>query len=236
VGNYNPRAPILLGEEWVPIRGETITLPASDAPFEVGHRFTLAQSRTLDHACFYVDSFENLVGSTPQVANIYPAGAEARSGPIRSVIIPVNAALITGADITNSGASNIAEAVAKPSDGKRLSFVWNSAHAASQTAMLFFATNQYAQQLNGKRILAVNFLYAGYAVYSTTELPANVTGGASVGIYLSNPSTTVARSYNLLSDLPFYPTNSQVQTPSPIERAVLGELTDFNTGFGSASI
>jgi hypothetical protein len=158
MGRYNPRSPYILGEEWVDIRDEdTIFSPAVNS-VELGHQFTLATSRTLQDARFYINELPPFVaeGQT-YMAAVYPAGLEDQTGPISRVVIPVNNGAVTGAS-TNGG--TVAECMFDPSDQRYVAF---STNVASQQMSLFFATNQYAQILNGKRILAVNLLYQTYA-------------------------------------------------------------------------
>jgi hypothetical protein len=168
MGNYNPRAPIILGEEWVPIRPDVVQFPTGDNVFEVGHGFTLLASRTLSDARFYVENPTLTLNA--QLCHIYPAGTEDKSGPVQSVIIPVSAAQVTGAQITPSASATIVTNLANPSDTSYVAFQQTTPTPAAtpQYLALFFATNSYAQQLNGKRILAVNLLYSGYEYNITT--------------------------------------------------------------------
>jgi hypothetical protein len=154
MSNYNPNAPIILGQEWLPIREEEYVINAdSGDDFEVGHTFILQQSRVVDQARVYASRFpaaQSFIGGV----NIYPKGAEALSGPIRKVVIPVNSLTATG-----SLASSMSPL-----------FLFSPSDAASNTVQLdfnenhgftaYFATNSYAQMLNGKRILGVNVLYS----------------------------------------------------------------------------
>lgn len=158
MGNYNPHAPQILGQEWVPIRDEDLFLTPASNTVEVGHGFTLATARTLDNGRFYIHELpsSDAVGQVFQIA-VYAAGTEDQSGPIRSVIIPVNNGGVTGNALI-SGAVNLADALSDPSDDRNLTL--SGGAPADANADLYFAVNQYAQLLNGKRILGVNLLYS----------------------------------------------------------------------------
>lgn len=231
MGNYNPRAPIILGEEWVPIRDSEVQFPTGDNVFEVGHGFTLTQSRTLTDGRFYVP--EPLFTNNAQLINVYPTGTEALSGPLQSVIIPVNAAQITGAQITASGVTTSAQVVtnlANPSDTLTVRFQQTSPAAAAvpQYLSLFFATNSYAQQLNGKRIVAVNLLYAGYGQNITTAGPIETAANSfATLLYLMDATGANASSFSELTDLQLNGPNSIYQTK--IGRLRLGDYTELAT-------
>jgi hypothetical protein len=154
MSNYNPNTPTILGQEWLPIREEEYVIN-SDAgdDFEVGHSFALAQARVLDSVRVYASRFP-ASQSFPGGFNVYRQGTEAESGPIRKVLIPVNTITATG-----SFASSMSPLfLFSPSDNAA-NFVqldFNENHGFTS----YFAVNQYAQMLNGKRILGVNVVYA----------------------------------------------------------------------------
>ena len=158
MANYNPYVPQILGQEWVPIRDENLVLDPFANTLERGYGFTLSASTQVSSARFYVNTFPPLfVRNQGYTANIYPRGAEADSGPVQKVIIPCNYASATGGYTIFPGSSTpIAEVVYNPSANEYIRYdIGNSVETLSQ---YFFATNSYAQLLNGKRILGVNFL------------------------------------------------------------------------------
>lgn len=160
MGNYNPHAPEILGQEWVPIREEDFTLSPSVNAVEMGHGFTLATSRTLQSLRYYENTAAPTAYSPGQVflASIYARGTEHLSGPIRSVLIPVNNGGATGSGISVSTGAQVANALLAPDDGNSIGF--SDVGQLTQEVAMFFATNTYNQALNGKRILGVNFKYA----------------------------------------------------------------------------
>lgn len=167
MGNYNPQAPVLLGEQWVPIRSEDLVFSPSDSTVELGHAFTLTTSRQLSNGRFYVNELPSTpISSQVGVINVYPYGMEAETGPVQQVVIPCNNGGVTGSGspgLALDGASSVAEALARQGDGKRIraTFAGTTATAVSGTLAMFFAANQYPQ-LQGKRILNVSLEYTGW--------------------------------------------------------------------------
>jgi hypothetical protein len=228
MGNYNPRAPIILGEEWVPIRPDVVQFPTGDNVFEVGHGFTLLASRTLSDARFYVENPTLTLNA--QLCHIYPAGTEDKSGPVQSVIIPVSAAQVTGAQITPSASATIVTNLANPSDTSYVAFQQTTPTPAAtpQYLALFFATNSYAQQLNGKRILAVNLLYSGYEYNITTQgaIDTSVSSFATL-LFLMNAQGSNATQFSELTGLPNIGPNGIYQ--QRVSRLRLGDYTELAT-------
>ena len=159
MGTYNPSAPVVLGEEWVGIRDEDVTFSPGVALVEIGHRFTLTQSRTLADARFYIQDWPPATADDQTfMAAVYPAGLEDQSGPVQRVVIPCNNGGITGASSSLVNATTFPAAVFSPADDKYATgFIGGSSVALR--ANVFFAVNSFAAQLSGKRILGVNVLY-----------------------------------------------------------------------------
>lgn len=164
MGRYNPRAPYILGQEWVPIRDEDIAFSPAVNSVEVGHVFTTATSRVLATARFYINELRPASdrGQTFMAA-IYSAGTEDESGPISRVVIPVNA--VVGTNATASGAATLAGALLTQSSASGV--VLNTAAADAGIALSFAVSG--AVVLTGKRILGVNLL-------SGTSATADITG------------------------------------------------------------
>lgn len=172
MGEYNPHAPQILGEEYVPIRDEDILFSPAVRTQELGQGFTLASSRTLADGRFYINDWPkgDATGQTYWVS-VYPKGSEALSGPIQRVVIPCSAGGITGSGAALTNATTFAEAVADPSDNKYLSgFVGGTIPSSFQA---FFATNQYSPELTGKRIVGMNLLYTVAGFLDLIEASAN---------------------------------------------------------------
>lgn len=155
MGNYNPNTPIILGEEWVPIRDSDLVYNQAVNSFEMGHAFTLTSTTQLGLGRFYINRFpDNFIRDQVFTLAVYPKGQEANSGPIRSTIIPCNNGGVTGASLLIG--SSVAENLYNPSSSAGVRFQMGSGTARSCEA--FFAVDQYSQLLQGKRILGVDFL------------------------------------------------------------------------------
>lgn len=158
MGNYNPSVPIILGQEWIPIRDENVTFAPTESVVELGHEFALTTSRQVRDARFYVNQLPYPTALNQAVLmGIYPQGAEDRTGPIKQVIIPANAGTITGSNIAASG--GVANALANPGDAVAIRADYNA--LTQQDISVFFATSQYPELAN-KRILNVSVIYSGY--------------------------------------------------------------------------
>jgi hypothetical protein len=182
MGNYNPHSPIILGEEWVPIRDEDVVFSPAVNVVELGHEFTTTVARVPTDARFYVhDMPPHTDRGQTYMAAIYPAGNEALSGPISRVIIPCRSALTTGGTIS-SGAATAADALLTASTSTGITLDTNITNSG---IIMTFAVNQYPI-LSGKRILGVNLLYGGAG---TDDIFG--AGTASASAILMSTSTNV---------------------------------------------
>lgn len=156
MGNYNPYIPQILGQEWVPILEQPLSLTPRTNLVEVGHSFTLATSRTLQTARFHLQNWPpDLATSQVLLAAVYRHGTAALSGPIRSVVIPCSLGTVSGGSVTLSGgALTIAAALFSPSDNAYVIVA-----TGQPIIKLRFDVDSYLPQLIGKRILGVDFLY-----------------------------------------------------------------------------
>ncbi len=167
MGVYNPHIPYILGQEWVPIREENFQFQPDVVSREVGYGFTLLSSQQLNNSRLYVHKLPpQAINIHSPLVNIYPAGREALTGPIKKVIIPINdSAGITGSHGSLSGgATSVADALFSPADFKSALATSSPGPAAlSLQFNAYFAVNDYAPSLVGKRILNVSLIYTGYA-------------------------------------------------------------------------
>lgn len=198
MGRYNPHLPRILGQEWVPIREQLLTLTPRINLLEVGHGFVLETSRTVQSARFYVNEFPpGDPGSQVMLASIYRQGTEELTGPIQSVIIPVSLGTTSGGTVTvydvggNPGAT-IAQALFNPSDGSYVEV--NTGQSPS--IFLRFETESYMPLLIGKRILGVDFLHTS-ALSSdlVSSVFASVGSTSSTGIVIGNIQSTANESF-----------------------------------------
>jgi len=161
MGNYNPRQPYILGEEWVPIRDERLVYSPNVNSVELGTAFTLATARQVRTARFYVNTLQPTTQAfQTALVNIYPYGLEDQTGPIREVIIPVTSAQTTGSNISFAGGAASGEAaLAISGDGTAIEFDYNA--TVAQDAAFWFGVSAYPELAN-KRILNVSLVYTGH--------------------------------------------------------------------------
>lgn len=146
MGNYNPHAPIIVGNEWVPIR-QADYIP--DQVTERGYTFTLEHATAVVSGSYYT----KIGAPTYEVAqtiSVYPEGTEDRTGPVHSLIIPCNSVAATGTGPFIDGLPT------SPSGGGGFVFVGNNGSAQVGVS---FDVGAYAQALAGKRILNLSFDY-----------------------------------------------------------------------------
>jgi hypothetical protein len=239
MGNYNPDAPRILGQQWVPIRNEdTVFSPAVDI-VEQGHGFTLATSRTLQDTRYYVNTqppgniWSSSVGQT-YFAAIYPAGREALSGPVQRAIVPCSFAAITGSAITAN--ANVALSLANSDDAEEVTAT--PSNSGNSNALDMYFNMAAYPQLNGKRILALNLLYSMAwerpqsgvpgsvadfnVVYNTPQAVELRTGIGSVATAVSYAPLVGTYGTNLLVGLD--PVEGQTVDVTQLQRLHFGEV------------
>ena len=252
MGVYNPDAPQILGQEWVPIREENFQFQPDITAQEIGHTFTLTSARQLNNARFYVNTLPaNQPFTHMSTVNIYPVGQEALSGPIRKVIIPCNDSSAFSAPHGGfNAASTVQQALASPSDFANI-FADPSPgpSALSVEFNTFYGVNDYIQVLTGKRILNVSLLYSGTASMqddlgrrigyrpvpgngniSILEFQSVVSGtSADYGLEINGP----LGSFNGLSNVAPDPDNGTGTQPGEtIARISLGDVSPFSQANG----
>lgn len=151
MGNYNPHAPYILGQEWVPIRQANYR---PDKVTERGYTFGIDHSAVPVTGAYYVSAVpEGTVNQVSDLISVYTAGQEAITGPIKQVFIPVSAVWVTGAAVSGANVTNLLN----PSDGRYM--VFTAPSDFNTQVGLSFNVSSYSQQLFGKRILDVSFRY-----------------------------------------------------------------------------
>lgn len=111
MGNYNPDAPYILGNEWPGIKDYDLEFSYNNPAAEYGVGFTLPGAQVIGDARVYshpLDEASQLLSpylnaQIPLQVNVYPAGQQYDSGPIRRVLIPVTSGQVTGAGNTTVG-------------------------------------------------------------------------------------------------------------------------------------
>lgn len=179
MGEYNPHAPRIIGQEWVPIRETNFVLSPQVNAFERGHSFRLLQNRQVRDARFYVNTPQAGPNTLAYLTSIYAKGTEDDSGPIRDVIIPVSNVGVTAGSstvtIVNGDTIGLSatEALAFPGDNHYIQIIPISPNVASTSINLFFNVNPYMQLLTNKRILDVQFLYTGQSYLGNNQDPVS---------------------------------------------------------------
>jgi len=192
MGQYNPRVPDVLGVEWVGLRNEDVTFSPAVNVVELGYRFRNDASRTLIDGRFYTRGLPpGNADNQAYMMNVYQSGAEDQTGPIRRCVIPVNSVSVTGTFDTSPSVASLSGTT-----NGFAQIIVNSATTQKSMA-LFFAVNQFAQELNGKRIVAVNILHqlAWNPVNANTLETAERFGELQTNSnirWLTGPSTTFA--------------------------------------------
>ena len=162
MGNYNPGAPFVLGNEWVGIRDENTQFSPLVNVVEQGSTFVTTTPYTLQDGRFYVNDMPANTGDAVYLVNIYPTGTEQLSGPVKRLVIPTESAFITGATVSSGSAT---KALLTPYLGN---YIILDATVVNSMVVMGFNTAPYTI-LNGKRILAVNFLYAAHRYFGTED-------------------------------------------------------------------
>lgn len=205
MGYYNPHRPHILGEEWVPIRNVDTTFSPNETTVELGHRFTTASAYTLNDARFYIREMPADTAELFHAVNIYAAGTADQSGPIRNVIIPVDAVATTGAVTANGSPANGAQALLTPALDFYYSVSSQSGSNAYGYLWISFNTAPYNTLLSGKRILDTALLFGAASTLSVDEDPNDrviplvaIVDAANVGTILN--SREQARFFNISSE------------------------------------
>lgn len=153
MGHYNPHAPHILGQEWVPIRNAPYV---PDGVVERGYTFRIDAVTTPVSGAFYVEQIaENRLANSCDLISVYPAGQESLTGPVKSVRIPASAI-----SVNNPGSIDTSEglnALLNPEDTEFIIFTADT--GISSQLRVNFDTSPYAQILLGKRILDVRIRY-----------------------------------------------------------------------------
>lgn len=219
MGNYNSYAPKILGMEWVPIRDENVIFSPAVNAVEYGHQFVLTTTRQVSFGRFYSTNPPMYTGASGQVwaMAIYPTGTEALSGPIERVVIPCTNATATGAGLSPTG--NVTSRLQNPSTSSNTILITGST-GGGQIDMSF-GTNLYPQ-LNGKRILLINFLsliYDGLTTQSADIAGSDLAFGAN---------TTVGNGLTSFGEIPAIGLTVPADNPTAVSLGDVNRLAFSN--------
>jgi hypothetical protein len=153
MGQYNPHAPYIIGEEWVPIRDARYT---PEEFVERGYTFRLDHSATPVTGAYYVVEVpQSRVNQACDLIGVYPIDQEQLSGPIKKINIPVSAISVSGTSFTTTAGY---QGLLNPSDDSGIRF--NAPSDSNSFLAISFDFASYSQQLMGKRILDVSIRYS----------------------------------------------------------------------------
>lgn len=156
MGQYNPHAPYIIGEEWVPIRNAHYV---SDGVTERGYTFTIDAVTVPVSGAFYVEERPgNFLASACDFISVYPSGQESLTGPIKRVRIPASAITVTNVGVPSSiDVSEGVGALLNPEDRKTI--IFDADTGSFDQLQVSFDTNAYATILLGKRIVDLRLRY-----------------------------------------------------------------------------
>lgn len=153
MGNYNPHAPYIIGQEWVPIRNAHYV---PDGVTERGYTFNLDAVTVPVSGAFYVNEMPgNILASACDFISVYPSGREMLTGPVKRVRIPASAV-----SVDNPGSIDITAGVGalrNPEDSEQIIFSPDT--GINSRLRVSFDTSTYAEILLNKRIVDVRVRY-----------------------------------------------------------------------------
>lgn len=190
MANYTPDAPLILGDEWVPIKDQIYPI---DPTQEIGHSFHLSAPTTLSFARHYIAEDQlptpDNIPIDQTAIYVYPRGTEGMTGPLKQVVVPCNGGSVNGDFDVSSTASGVADALYNVGDLKYCEF-----QGTFGSVEMDFAFEDFPE-LDDKRIVSLEWLH--YIEGSDTFLIPDSTIGLDMAQkffsepYLSGPSFTV---------------------------------------------
>lgn len=161
MGEYNPDAGLIVGQEWVPIVNDPYALNPSE---EIGWRFDMPSAEVVSTGKIYTRSTDinvplaKPVDSLYVMMALYPTGLEASTGPLRQSIVEISGAAID-ANMTifpTFPVTSATEALYYPNDSKFIQ--WVSPGGAGQWSLTFKFNFSGHPELDGKRIIKMELL------------------------------------------------------------------------------
>lgn len=159
---YNPSAPEIIGQEWVPIVNRPYLVNSTS---ERGHSFVITsdvEEPQVSYGRYYLKNSgggtydQHTIGMT-----VYEKGQECATGPVNKLVVPASAASASGGAAGSFVCTNndCAASLQSPSDGSRIQFTQTSAAITTIDLFVNFDVTPYENILDGKRILDVTVLY-----------------------------------------------------------------------------
>jgi hypothetical protein len=219
MANYNPHAPYILGQEWVPIRQADYT--PDDNVTERGYTFQIEAAVVPVTGAYYIASVPaNQLSQVCDFMAVYPAGHETLTGPVKKLYIPASAVAVTNPppsiDITEGVA-----ALHSPTDGKTIMF---DVPGGSDELQINFDTASYSQQLLGKRIIDVSIRYV---------MVGDPVNGANLSMFVQQQDA----SFNTVTYAPSLVVAAGFITTNPVKQQYqFVTLTDLNPFWDVANV
>lgn len=183
MGIYNPYTPDILGQEWVPIREEDVSLPLDTPRRAYGQRIPITAAASLNELRWFSRDYPPDAVFTNAVAEVYPSNLESFTGPIKRILIPASSGTVTGS--VSFSAGSIQTSLLNPSDNNSVTVSMVDTYATAPGFTVYFSGNQYAAILNGKRILSINVLYQMHASASKAFLDEHTANDGTITMALA---------------------------------------------------
>lgn len=160
---YNPSAPEVIGQEWVPIVNRPYLI---DSTSERGHSFVITSDvevPQVSYGRYYLKNSgagtydQHTIGMT-----VYEKGDECATGPVHKLVVPASTATAdggSGGDFSCSNGGACGAALQSPSDGTYISFFKTAPGTTTVRLLVNFDVAPYVNILDNKRILDVSVLY-----------------------------------------------------------------------------
>lgn len=163
MGQYNPDAGLVVGQEWVPIVNDPYVLSTSE---EIGWRFDMPSTEVVDTGKIYTTVADQLplviagsvggpIDTMYAMMSMYPAGTEDATGPLRQCIVEVSGAAIEFPHLTVSDSGSAGEALYYPNDDR---YVQYTAAVANQSRLTLKYNFTGHPELDGKRVVKMEVL------------------------------------------------------------------------------
>lgn len=221
MAEYNPHLPDIAGNEWVPIVPSPYLM---DTGVERGYSFRLAAQTTPLQGQYFLQAEPpgSLITQAPLIA-IYPKGQEDTVGEIRTIVVPVDGAVLTG-NGTLIGPTGTTATTALQSSSDSANIRFDSGIAAGQLTVSFDTVTAIATSIGDKRILNVSILYTAGGDWSQVGAPSSslfttgITFGGDLILYgsgiLDSDQTPLSESITTVSRISLGEINLNALTPA----------------------
>lgn len=195
---YNPSAPDVIGQEWVPIINRPYAISST---IERGHSFNVPndiESARVSYGRYYLQDpgagtyNQHTIGMT-----VYEKGQECATGPISRIVIPPSNVVADGGTDGDfvCDLNDCVAAIQSPSDGAKIIFFLTGTNPTTITLDVNFDVSPYQDILDGKRILDVTALYQVSGTFDEADpisggmrmyIKSDATGSPITGLYANN--------------------------------------------------